>query len=612
MEKLNLYEKLLKVEEIINEEDIIKFLNKDINILENKIQNRSNMFEFDSTLFEKYDKIINDFYYKKNIELEKIDKEKVETVKNYIKINSKLSKFQNIENEDDFIFIFYFLTNDINTTLNILFLYNIDNINDYYYIKKIMDNNNYNIFLKNLEDFFDNLNLDIYLKKKLGFNENEIIEKKIIEYFNSIKKILNLQNHSIYDDKELEKKFNLLKLKKLDNNSNYLDFWNYYEKNNKSLNALKKKIYPLSNPISNPIKINNLSKGENHKNLSFIKKNIKIIEYRKHNKEINKENNKQNYTLNLYKNEYMKLNNELIQMEKNINLKKTLKNLKNLQIQINLDKNNYKLIDRQKIEDKKLIDLTFNNKLDLILQRERINKIKDKILNLENNINKNTQESHKNNRIILEISKYKRNDIKNKVLNNFKYFENQKYFYNRKKHNLYKEKIIYLNNHKVIKTDFNELSILNNKKQLLLDEIEINKIYINLININLNNFLEKDIDNEINILIKDIYYPDIINEILKKKIKLLIKKKLEFLIYIFILKYKSIDINDYINHSLIKNIKNINIKEKFNNCNSKFFKNINIDMNELNHNQFVKQKITNFKNNVNLFKREYNILSKFI
>ena len=66
MGKLNIYDRLVKVETILNEDNIIKLLNKDINFLENKIKNSSSIFDINIlTLFDKYNKIINDFYYKK-------------------------------------------------------------------------------------------------------------------------------------------------------------------------------------------------------------------------------------------------------------------------------------------------------------------------------------------------------------------------------------------------------------------------------------------------------------------------------------------------------------------------------------------------------------------
>ncbi len=168
MGKLNIYDRLVKVETILNEDNIIKLLNKDINFLENKIKNSSSIFDINIlTLFDKYNKIINDFYYKKKIELDKIDEEKLDIIKEYIKVNSKLSKLKNIDN--DFIFTFYFCTNDISETLNILFLKSINSHTSHCYIKNVMNSNEYIKFSKNLKLFLKDLNIDIYLKKKIRY-----------------------------------------------------------------------------------------------------------------------------------------------------------------------------------------------------------------------------------------------------------------------------------------------------------------------------------------------------------------------------------------------------------------------------------------------------------
>jgi len=315
----------------------------------------------------------------------------------------------------------------------------------------------------------------------------------------------------------------------------------------------------------------------------------------------------------LYKNEYLILNNELNQMEKNIYLKKNLKNLKNLQMQINFKTNNSKLIYRQKIQEEKLIDLTFNHKLDLILQKEKINKFKEEILNLENNINNTTKEYYKN-KLILDTS-----NINKDVLNiNSEYSENHNFFYHRKKYNLHMEKIIFLDNHDNIKTNFEKLCILNKKKNLLIAEIRNNKNNKKIINYNLNKFFEKGLDNEINFLTRDLYFPDIINKKLKNKIKLIIKKKIEVLIYIFIIKYEYINnldnIDDYIIYLLVKNIKikKINIKDEFNKYKFNYLKNFNYDIHKLNHNLLIKENIINFNKKFGILKKKYNILSKFI
>mgnify|MGYP001189257257 CR=1 FL=1 len=609
MGKLNIYDRLVKVETILNEDNIIKLLNKDINFLENKIKNSSSIFDINIlTLFDKYNKIINDFYYKKKIELDKIDEEKLDIIKEYIKVNSKLSKLKNIDN--DFIFTFYFCTNDISETLNILFLKSINSHTSHCYIKNVMNSNEYIKFSKNLKLFLKDLNIDIYLKKKLGIAKNEITENRIKDYFNDIKIDLNLNHNDFYNYDNIETKFNLLKLKLLENNSKYINFWNYYDKNNKKLNILENYIYSVNKTSEN--KTNNLKK-KNNKNTSFIKNNNKIIKYRKFITEIRRDNKKQKNILNLYKNEYLILNNELNQMEKNIYLKKNLKNLKNLQMQINFKTNNSKLIYRQKIQEEKLIDLTFNHKLDLILQKEKINKFKEEILNLENNINNTTKEYYKN-KLILDTS-----NINKDVLNiNSEYSENHNFFYHRKKYNLHMEKIIFLDNHDNIKTNFEKLCILNKKKNLLIAEIRNNKNNKKIINYNLNKFFEKGLDNEINFLTRDLYFPDIINKKLKNKIKLIIKKKIEVLIYIFIIKYEYINnldnIDDYIIYLLVKNIKikKINIKDEFNKYKFNYLKNFNYDIHKLNHNLLIKENIINFNKKFGILKKKYNILSKFI
>ena len=609
MGKLNIYDRLVKVETILNEDNIIKLLNKDINFLENKIKNSSSIFDINIlTLFDKYNKIINDFYYKKKIELDKIDEEKLDIIKEYIKVNSKLSKLKNIDN--DFIFTFYFCTNDISETLNILFLKSINSHTSHCYIKNVMNSNEYIKFSKNLKLFLKDLNIDIYLKKKLGIAKNEITENRIKDYFNDIKIDLNLNHNDFYNYDNIETKFNLLKLKLLENNSKYINFWNYYDKNNKKLNILENYIYSVNKTSEN--KTNNLKK-KNNKNTSFIKNNNKIIKYRKFITEIRRDNKKQKNILNLYKNEYLILNNELNQMEKNIYLKKNLKNLKNLQMQINFKTNNSKLIYRQKIQEEKLIDLTFNHKLDLILQKEKINKFKEEILNLENNINNTTKEYYKN-KLILDTS-----NINKDVLNiNSEYSENHNFFYHRKKYNLHMEKIIFLDNHDNIKTNFEKLCVLNKKKNLLIAEIRNNKNNKKIINYNLNKFFEKGLDNEINFLTRDLYFPDIINKKLKNKIKLIIKKKIEVLIYIFIIKYEYINnldnIDDYIIYLLVKNIKikKINIKDEFNKYKFNYLKNFNYDIHKLNHNLLIKENIINFNKKFGILKKKYNILSKFI
>jgi len=257
MGKLNIYDRLVKVETILNEDNIIKLLNKDINFLENKIKNSSSIFDINIlTLFDKYNKIINDFYYKKKIELDKIDEEKLDIIKEYIKVNSKLSKLKNIDN--DFIFTFYFCTNDISETLNILFLKSINSHTSHCYIKNVMNSNEYIKFSKNLKLFLKDLNIDIYLKKKLGIAKNEITENRIKDYFNDIKIDLNLNHNDFYNYDNIETKFNLLKLKLLENNSKYINFWNYYDKNNKKLNILENYIYSVNKTSEN--KTNNLKK----------------------------------------------------------------------------------------------------------------------------------------------------------------------------------------------------------------------------------------------------------------------------------------------------------------------------------------------------------------